>query len=569
MSPMALLSGAALAISLPLICKCANTMPPPRVALPFGEVRGNALAVVDEFLGLPYAVPPVGALRFAPPEPWSGSYPGGRLAATRRPAACMQRPNAPSLWWDPQEVAMSEDCLYLNIYRPRASGAGGAASRPVMLWIHGGSLLVGTASMPAYNGTELAEREGVLVVAINYRLNVFGFAPTTGAGGVTVANNGWRDQREAMSWVRKHIASFGGDPKRVTLFGESAGGQSILAHVVSPASAGLFSGAISQSGDLSKDYSLAHGLELSGLIARRVGCADAADLHCLRNASAVALSVAMVGVFQQPVVDGDVLPGPPLELVEQGKFNRGVSFVMGANAEDAKVISYPGFSLPSSVGSLLTKAEAQCVFNWTFGKQNGDYLMEAYPPRRSYGVFDNRDLIVELGTDLLFNCPVRSVGHALAAKGAATWVYSFRRIPSCSPLQFPGPVHGAEIAYVFGHQESSAWRNPPLPEPRCRVAPQDRALSRTMMGLWAAFARNGSMPAEWPRWAPGTQPVLKLELSSPCQLATEEGFRAGQCQSLKTAGATASTADRMQLGLVLCQGPRQRRLSGAAPPVFV
>jgi len=241
---------------------------------------------------------------------------------------------------------------------------------------------------------------------------------------------------------------------------------------------------------------------------------------------------------------------------------------MGVNARDFGLFSYPGFRVPSKSSSLLTVEETRCVFKSTF-KDNATHMMEVYPPRRSYGLFDNRDLVFELGTDLVFACPANKAARALAAKGAAAWVYSFRRRPSCSPMPFPGPVHGAEMAYVFGNQVRMARSYNLVSGSSCQVSPQDEALSRTFMGLWATFARQGAPSAAWPRWAPGADPVLKLELSSPSRLTTESGFRSGQCGAQEAAGVRAEDITRLVAWLAVCQGPRLRRLAGEAPAILV
>jgi len=355
----------------------------------------------------------------------------------------------------------------------------------------------------------------------------------------------------------------------VTLFGESAGGQSIVAHLLGPGSAGLFSGAISQSGDITDQWSLETGLATTSYIAEQVGCAGPADLTCLRNASADSLvRAAFQGVMRPTsVVDGHFLTGPTLELLAQGRFNKGIPVIMGWNLLDAKAFSYPGFHLPSNSTGLMGKGETRCVFARSFGDR-AQHLMDVYPPRRSWGIFDNRDLIIELFTDLIFGCPASSAASALASHGASAWVYSFRRKPACSPLVFPGPVHGAEMAYVFGNQDTMARLYNRAWHSGCHVSPQDRALSRAVMRLWGTFARQGAPPAEWPSWGAEGEPVLKLELSSSSRLATETGFRSGQCEALKAAGVkTVDGAARVTWSLAACQGPR--RLAGDTPPVFV
>jgi len=175
-------------------------------------------------------------------KPWTQPYEGGRLKAKAYAPWCWQHDGDPGQKY---KTAMSEDCLYLNVYTPRQT----EGKLPVMLWIHGGALQTGSAMVPLYNGSSLAEQQGVVVVAISYRLGTFGFSPVKLADGHVLADNGFRDQREAMRWVRQHIASFGGDSGSITILGQSAGGFSVSTHVLSPGSSGLFDRAISVSGN--------------------------------------------------------------------------------------------------------------------------------------------------------------------------------------------------------------------------------------------------------------------------------------------------------------------------------
>jgi len=185
-----------------------------KVDLPFGSLTGNLNMHAREFLGIPFADPTTP--RFRPPFAWTSQYPGAQWDATKWSAACMQ-PRTAEL--DPT-LAISEDCLYLNVFTPRLGRFNGLL--PVLFWIHGGGLEAGSAMEAMYNGSKLAATANAVVVAINYRLNVFGFMPVQFADGTITSNNGFQDQRLAMQWVADHIGSFGGDKGRVTIFGESA-----------------------------------------------------------------------------------------------------------------------------------------------------------------------------------------------------------------------------------------------------------------------------------------------------------------------------------------------------------
>merc|ERR1711865_766866 len=210
-----------------------------QVLLPYGQLIGNRLELVDEYLGVPYAKPPT---RFEPPQAWSSPYPNGTWKASEYSDICLQVVRDPNDILHPTgSVHGSEDCLHLNIYTPRH----GRKPLPVMLWIHGGVLTQGSAMNPLFNGSHLAASQRVVVVAINYRLNALGFLAIQRDDGTTSSNNGLRDQQEAMRFVKRNIAAFGGQPNNVTIFGESAGGLSVGVHLVSPTSANLFAAAIS------------------------------------------------------------------------------------------------------------------------------------------------------------------------------------------------------------------------------------------------------------------------------------------------------------------------------------
>src|SRR5579871_262607 len=272
----------------------------PIVRIDDGLVRGASAAGVDSFLGIPYAAPPTGDLRWRPPRPAAG-WTGVRDATAFGPSC----PQAPSPFAPPGPF--SEDCLYLNVYAPASRG--GFGGRPVLVWIHGGGLVQDAAR--DYDGTKLAA-DGVVVVTINYRLGALGFLahPALAARpGGSAGNYGLMDQQAALRWVQRNIARFGGDPDNVTIAGQSAGGLSVLAQMVSPGARGLFQRAIVQSGAFALNQQPLATAEAAGeKFATAVGCPDQ-TAACLRNVPVSEL-VAKFGVEIPGVVDGSVLTQP-------------------------------------------------------------------------------------------------------------------------------------------------------------------------------------------------------------------------------------------------------------------
>nr|XP_051702866.1 cocaine esterase-like isoform X8 [Oryctolagus cuniculus] len=306
-----------------------------------GQVRGSLVHVegtdagVHTFLGIPFAKPPLGPLRFAPPEPaeaWSGVRDG-----TSHPAMCLQNfavmgQNVLKINFTPPSISMSEDCLYLNIYSPAHAREG--SDLPVMVWIHGGAFTMGMASM--CDGSALAAFEDVVVVTIQYRLGVLGFF-STGDQHAT-GNWGYLDQVAALRWVQQNIAHFGGNPGRVTIFGESAGGMSVSSHVLSPMSQGLFHGAIMESGVALLPGLITSSSEvISTVVANLSGCGQVDSetlVRCLRAKSEEEM-LAITKVFKviAVVVDGVFLPRHPEELLASADFQP-VPSIIGVNNDE-------------------------------------------------------------------------------------------------------------------------------------------------------------------------------------------------------------------------------------------
>ncbi len=319
----------------------------PIVRIDDGLVRGTTAGTVDEFLGIPYAAPPTGNLRWRPPAP-PASWEGVRDATQFGPSCPQPTVNNPYLPPGP----ISEDCLYLNVYTPTSRSSSGAG-RPVLVWIHGGGLVQDGARN--YDGSKLAA-DGTVVVTINYRLGALGFlahpALASRPGG-PAGNYGLMDQQAALRWVQRNIAQFGGDPHNVTIAGQSAGGLSVLAQMVSPGARGLFQRAIVQSGTFALNQQPLATAEAAGqTFATAVGCPDQ-SAACLRNVPVSDL-VSKFGVEIPGVVDGSVLTQPIGTALARGQFAR-VPVINGIT-HDEELLFVAGLGITVSQGTNIPLA---------------------------------------------------------------------------------------------------------------------------------------------------------------------------------------------------------------------
>ncbi|XP_005403776.1 PREDICTED: cocaine esterase isoform X2 [Chinchilla lanigera] len=404
-------------------------------------------------------------------------------------------------------ISMSEDCLYLNIYTPAHVHEG--SRLPVMVWIHGGALVVGMASL--YDGSLLASSENVVVVIIQYRLGVPGFF-STGDQHAT-GNWGYLDQVAALHWVQQNIAHFGGNPDRVTIFGESAGGTSVSSHVLSPMSQGLFHGAIMESGvALLPDLISSSHEAISTVVANMSGCGNIdseAMVRCLRGKSeeeivAITKSLKIIPA----VVDGAFLPRHPQELLASADFQPVPSIIGVNNNEYGWIIPMiSGFAdnqkkmNRETLQAVLQSMSAQMMLPAEFG----DLLMEEY-------MGDNEDPQVlqlqfyEMMADSMFVIPALKVAHFHRFHGTV-YFYEFQHPPNFLKNIRPPHVkadHGDEVPFVFG---SFLWgQKAPFTE-------EEKLLNRRMMKYWANFAQNGNPNGEGlPHWPALDNEELYLQL---------------------------------------------------------
>lgn len=452
-----------------------------------GAVSGVTADGLSAWKGVPFAAPPVGGLRWRPPQP-AAAWQGVRSAERAGPA-CPQ-PARGEAGGIGAPALQSEDCLTLNIYAPA-----GASNLPVMVWIHGGAFRLGHGAAPVYDGAALA-RQGVVVVTLNYRLGLLGFfahpALTAAAPpGEPLGNYGLMDQLAALKWVQANIGAFGGDPRNVTAFGESAGGSSLIYLLANPAAKGLFAKAIVESGGGLQNPVAPAEVERRGqAAASRLGLAPGASLENLRARPATdwveAQGGLQGGLGFGPFLDGRLITEAPSRAFGAGRA-LDVPLIVGANSNEASVLStlgVPTGALAAAVGDRLAALRA------------------LYDPGISEAEFTRQAL-----GDAVFVAPSRWIAAA-ASKGQPSYLYYFSYVAAARRATVPGANHGSEIPYVF-----QSWEATPILARA--MAPEDKALGALMSACWVSFAKAGRPDcggaAAWPAYDPSTD--LQMEFS--------------------------------------------------------
>lgn len=461
-----------------------------------GTIVGEKLDI-RVYKGIPFAAPPVGNLRWKPPQPalsWQGIK------------KCTEFGPDPHGYVTPifRSVAAraSEDCLYLNVWTPAKRRSD---RLPVMVWIYGGGFRFGSGATPLYDGENLARR-GVVVVTFNYRVGPFGFLAhpllSKESEHNSSGNYGLLDQIAALQWVQRNITAFGGDPNRVTIFGESAGAISVICLMVSPLSKGLFHRAISQSfADLGffthlreNRYGNEPKEKMGEILARDLGCADVPDpIACMRAKSAEEVMAkgrppvdyVSPGYRYGPVVDGWAITDHPLNIFEAGKQHQ-VPFMLGSNADEWAI-----FQL---VMPPITAESYKGYVSKAFGDK-AKQVLAMYPADNNDEARASAEQVLTL---YAFTCPTKAYANAMSRVRSEVYLYEFTRVPpGASTL---GAFHALEIGYVFGNLIPIL----PSPDRATYFNDTDRALSDDMMRYWTHFAATGNPNQdgllEWPAY---------------------------------------------------------------------
>ena len=480
----------------------------------YGALRGAEEDTPCVFRGVPFAKPPVGELRWRPPQPperWGGARDALEFGPASVQAAGAAQESVTGGAFGAAGLPTDEDCLTLNVWTPGLDGE----RRPVMVWIHGGVFRVGTGAAPIYDGATLARRGDVVVVTINYRLGVLGLMSLAGLPGEPDsggANFALLDQIAALEWVRDEIAGFGGDPDNVTVFGESAGAISIGALLGAPRARGLFRRAILESGaaaDTATQEDAAASREtLMGALGIARG--DAAKLRALTADSILEAqqSLAMpvgrgAGGGFGPVVDGDLLPHQPIEGVREGVAS-GVAILAGTNRDEWKLFA----AMMPGAADVDEGLHARLAMAFPSDDERTSAI-DAYRMVRAQRGEDTSppELLSAILSDSTFRWPATRLTSAQHKHHAQTYMYLFTW-PSQGAGGALGSCHALEIPFVFDSFETSLGE---LAGP----GPEAQALSQRMQDAWIAFARTGDpnhdgLPA-WPTYEPGRRATMQLD----------------------------------------------------------
>lgn len=472
---------------------------------PDGILRGSLEGNLRVFKGVSYARPPAGPARWKPPVAF-GSWDGVRDALEFGPS-CVQPVRRKDSLYAADMMPVAEDSLNLNIWAPAS-----AQDAPVFVWIHGGSLIWGGSSEPHYDGSRLAER-GLVAVSINYRLGLFGFLAHPAlnvetADGVS-GNYGLLDQIEALRWIRRNIAAFGGDPDNVTIAGESAGALSVLALMCAPLARGLFSKAIAQSGYAISFPSLSQSRfgeraaeQIGDSLIRSLGVADIA---ALRDMDALELAAAALEAGYAPTftVDGHVLPRQIVETFDRGE-QANVPLLAGFNTGEIRSLR---FLAPQPPGDAATY---EAAIRERYGNLADEFLA-LYPHDTT------EEYLLEAVRDAMYGWTADRAVAYQTTLGPPAYLYLFDHAYPAAVEAGLQAFHAAEIPYVFGTLGSA-----PPPWPRIDDNARERAMSDAMAGYWESFARTGRPEAlGQPEWRPYSHDRAYMRFAETPHLETD------------------------------------------------
>lgn len=492
---------ARLALGIAALALIAAGDPAPQVRVETGKLAGKASGEVEAFLGIPYAAPPVGPLRWRPTQP-AARWNGVRSAAAFGPD-CMQARDRVD-----DRRPLSEDCLTANVWRPAHRST---RALPVLVWIHGGGFVTGGSQDPQTWGDAFARR-GIVVVTFNYRLGRLGFFAHPGLTAeqpdALRGNYGYLDQIAALHWVQRNIARFGGDPRKVTVMGESAGGESVLSLAGSPMAQGLFARAIVQSGGgrepllgrrlMREDLPERVSAEKAGLAFAKAQGIDGDDAQALAALRALPAEKVNARLTMVSLVFGELarFSGP----IEDGRI---------VTASAAAALAKARRVVPMLVGTT----DADLGFNRAAGKDaafaqfgtGAAQARAAYDPKGSVTL---ASINIWIGADRTMQEPARLVAQTLAARGAPAWRFRFSYVAQALAAKpISGAEHASDVAYAFDTLDV------PLAG---KLTPRDRAMARTLNSYWLNFVRtgdpNGPRLADWPRADAAGEPMLEFQL---------------------------------------------------------
>ncbi len=482
---------------LALLCSYNATGAPVELATPQGVIVGDQQGTVASFKSIPFATPPVGNRRWKAPEPapaWTG-----KRAATNFSPACAQLPYPQNSVFSRAHFPGSEDCLYLNVWTPQSNDN---KPLPVMVWIHGGALTRGTGATSIYEGTNLAHK-GVVVVTINYRLGAFGYMAhpelSSESAEGSSGNYGTLDQIAALKWVQNNIATFGGDPKNVTIFGESAGSWSVNHLTASPLAAGLFHKAIGQSGAKFEPMPLLKKAANNIASAESVGRQfskhlGAENIQQLRNLTAEDILAGFDGFktqgFSQPNVDGYVFPDHIANIYKRGEQNK-VPLILGSNADEGKSLMPPP-----------TDKEKSLQYFKDSGGEHSEELLRVYDFEQ-----DSMAASYAFLRDMVFTWNMSEWASLAASSGQDTWLYYFSFAPPAPMDGKLGAYHAAEIRYVFNNEHIVFGDG--------ETNEAEKKLGKQLSDYWVNFAKTGVPSAmgypQWTRYSSDSKSYMRFD----------------------------------------------------------
>jgi para-nitrobenzyl esterase len=468
------------------LCSPSFAEPGPVVQAPAGGLQGVVEKGAIVFKGIPYALPPVGPLRWTPPQPvptWSGVRPADQFGPV-----CYQSVAKLANIYSDTPPSMSEDCLFLNVWMPK-----NAHNAPVIVWIHGGALLTGWSNEAIYDGAKFAAR-GIILVSINYRLGVLGWlahpelsaeSPTKVSG-----NYGLLDQIAALAWVKRNIGAFGGDPSNVTIAGESSGGLSVMYLLASPPARGLFAKAIAESAYMistpalrERQYGETPAEESGTKLAAKLNANSIADLRAM-DGGKLTIAAIMAGFAPFGAIDGQILPHQLVDAFDKGE-QATVPLLAGFNSGEIRSLRGLAPPVPANPSDYQRTIDAR------YGDLADDFL-------KLYPATNLQESIWATTRDALYGWTAERLVRKQTAIGQPAYLYLFDHSYPAEDAGNYHAFHGSELPFVFGTTDLTPPQWPKIP-----ATPKEQNLSDAMVDYWTSFARSGKpVAANAPDWQP-------------------------------------------------------------------